>query len=252
MINDLEPLRRDLLLTLALLVLLLCWEAGAWDMALAQAYGDATGFALRDHWLPRRVLHDGGRALSAAALLGVAVWSALGDARVMARRKRWAWAAVVVLCLVVVPATKRMSSTSCPWELDAFGGSVAYVPHWLLALTDGGPGHCFPSGHAVAAFAFLPLHFQWRRVQPRLARALLAATLVAGVAFGWAQLARGAHFPSHTMWSAWLCWAIGAIAARCLELRQPSSTLSINRVLSSRAAASATSGSPSAGAPKSR
>jgi membrane-associated PAP2 superfamily phosphatase len=214
--NDLAPLRRDLLFTLALLVLLLCWEAGAWDMALAQLYGDAAGFALRDHWLFRRVLHDGGRALSAAALVGVALWSALGDARVMPRRKRWAWAAVVVLCLVVVPAMKRLSGTSCPWELDAFGGNVAYVPHWLLTLADGGPGHCFPSGHAVAAFAFLPLYFQWRRVQPRLARALLATTLIAGVAFGWAQLARGAHFPSHTMWSAWVCWAIGAMAARGL------------------------------------
>jgi membrane-associated PAP2 superfamily phosphatase len=214
--NDFEPLRRDLLFTLALLVLLLCWEAGAWDMALAQLYGNAGGFALRDHWLPRRVLHDGGRALSAAALVGVVAWSALGDARVMSRRRRWGWTAVVVLCLAVVPAMKRLSSTSCPWELDAFGGSAAYVPHWLLTLSDGGPGHCFPSGHAVAAFAFLPLYFQWRHVQPRLASVLLTATLVAGLAFGWAQLARGAHFPSHTMWSAWVCWAIGAMASRHL------------------------------------
>jgi membrane-associated PAP2 superfamily phosphatase len=218
--NDLAPLRRDLLITLALLVLLLCWEAGAWDMALAQLYGNAAGFALRDHWLFRRVLHDGGRWLSAVALIGVAAWSLFGDAQQMARRQRWAWAAIVVLCLIVVPAMKRLSSTSCPWELDAFGGSVAYVPHWLLTLADGGPGHCFPSGHAVAAFAFLPLFFQWRRAQPRLAQALLAATLIAGAAFGWAQLVRGAHFPSHTMWSAWLCWTIGAIAARWLEPRQ--------------------------------
>jgi membrane-associated PAP2 superfamily phosphatase len=45
---------------------------------------------------------------------------------------------------------------------------------------------------------------------------MLAATLGFGLLFGWAQLVRGAHFPSHTMWSAWLCWTIGAIAARWL------------------------------------
>jgi membrane-associated PAP2 superfamily phosphatase len=191
--NDADtPARRNLLITLALLALLLCWEAGAWDMTLARWYGDASGFALRDHWLLRRVLHDGGRWLSALALLGVAAWSALGDARVMARRRRWAWSGVVLLCLVAVPAIKRLSSTSCPWDLDDFGGTAMYVPHWMLTLVDGGPGHCFPSGHAVAAFAFLPLFFRW------------------------AQLARDAHFPSHTMWSAWLCWALGATAARWL------------------------------------
>lgn len=250
--NETTPTGHDLLITLGLLAALLCWEAGGWDLALAQVYGNAAGFALRDHWLLRRVLHDGGRWLSAAVLIGVAAGAVLGNARVMARRQRWAWAAVVLLCLIVVPAMKHLSSTSCPWDLQAFGGSVAYVPHWMLTRIDGGPGHCFPSGHAVAAFAFVPLYFQWRGERPALARTLLAVTLGAGALLGWAQLARGAHFPSHTMWSAWLCWSIGAMAARGLEQRQPSSTLSIRRVLPSRAAASATSGSPAAGAPRSR
>ena len=226
-----SPVRRDLLFTLAGLVLLLLWEAGAWDMALAQLYGDASGFALRDHWLFRRVLHDGGRWLSGLMLTAVIAWAAFGDERVMARRQRWAWAAVVLLCLIVVPALKRLSSTSCPWDLDHFGGSATYVPHWLLRITDGGPGHCFPSGHAVAAFAFLPLYFQWRVVTPRKALWLLAMTLVFGAVFGWAQLVRGAHFPSHTLWSAWVCWALSAAAARILAHAQPTASSSINRVL---------------------
>lgn len=250
--NDKHSLRRDLLITLALLALLLCWELGAWDLPLARQYGGAAGFALRDDWLLSRVVHDGGRWLSGLVLFGVVATATLGDAQVMARRQRWAWVAVVLLCFVAVPALKRLSSTSCPWSLDLFGGAVAYVPHWLPRLADGGPGHCFPSGHAVAAFAFLPLYFQWRQVRPRVALALLATTLLVGIVFGWAQLARGAHFPSHTMWSAWLCWALGVAAARALAGGQPSSTLSIKRVAPSLAAANATSDSPSAGAPKSR
>jgi membrane-associated PAP2 superfamily phosphatase len=211
--------RRDLLVTLGLLVALLWWEASGLDMVLAGRYGDAGGFALRGHWWFQRVLHDGGRLASATALALCAVWAWRGDAAAMARRLRAAWLGVVVLCLVAVPALKRLSSTSCPWDLEAFGGRFEHVPHWLLAVVDGGPGHCFPSGHAVAAFAFLPFYFQWRTTHPRRAIALLAATLAAGALFGWAQLARGAHFPSHTLWSAWLCWTIGALAARGLAAR---------------------------------
>ncbi len=244
--------RRDLLVTLAALALLLCWEASGWDLVLAGLYADVHGFALRGHWFFSRVLHNGGRVVSGVALAAVFGWALFGKKQAMTRRLRLAWTGVVLLCLIAVPALKRFSSTSCPWDIDDFGGKFDFVPHWMLGVSDGGPGHCFPSGHAVAAFAFLPLYFQWRRTRPRLALALLATTLTVGFVFGWAQLARGAHFPSHTMWSAWLCWAIGAAAARWLDNDQPNSTLSIKRVAPNLAAASTTSASPPAGAPRSR
>lgn len=213
--------RSDLLPALAALALLLWWEASGLDMALARWYGDAGGFALRRQWWLQRVLHDGGRVLAGLALAACVVWALRGDPCAMARRLRAAWIGVVLLCLVAVPGLKRLSRTSCPWDLEAFGGSAAYVPHWLLGVVDGGPGHCFPSGHAVAAFAFLPLYFQWRGTHPRRAWTLLGVTVAVGALFGWAQLARGAHFPSHTLWSAWLCWTIGALAARALGARPP-------------------------------
>jgi len=208
--------RRDALVVLATLAALVAWEASGLDLVSAAAWGDAGGFVWRDHWLFRRVLHDGGRVLSGLALAACAVWAWRGDTRVMPRRQRFAWLGMIVLCIVAVPALKRFSSTSCPWSLVAFGGEVPYVPHWLLGVFDGGPGHCFPSGHAVAAFAFLPLYFQWRHARPLRARRLLVATLGAGALFGLAQLVRGAHFPSHTLWSAWLCWTVGALAAQRL------------------------------------
>ena len=222
--------RRDLLGVLATLALLLWWDGSGLDMALARHYGNGAGFALRNDWWLQRVLHDGGRVASGIALAACALWAWRGDARVMARRLRAAWLGVVVLCLVAVPALKRASRSSCPWDLTAFGGSADYVPHWLLAVADGGPGHCFPSGHAVAAFAFLPLYFQWRRSHPRRAGALLAATLGAGALFGWAQLARGAHFPSHSLWSAWLCWSIGAVAVQRLGAAPAPGDLPLPRV----------------------
>jgi membrane-associated PAP2 superfamily phosphatase len=207
----------DLLATCALLALLLCWEVSGADLLLAARYGSGHGFALRDAWWTRTLLHDGGRWLAGAALGAAALHAWHGGGSGLARPHRLAWLALVLLGLVVVPALKQASASSCPWDLALFGGPVPYVPHWMLMRADGGPGHCFPSGHAVAAFAFLPLYFQWRAQRPRLAWALLAAMLALGLLFGWAQLARGAHFPSHTMWSAWLCWTIGAAGARALE-----------------------------------
>jgi membrane-associated PAP2 superfamily phosphatase len=208
---------QDLLVSLAGLALVLWWEASGWDLALSRAYGNLQGFALREHWLLRGVIHDGGRLLAGAAFAATLAWAALGDADAMARRLRWAWAGTVVIALLAVPALKRLSSTSCPWDLDEFGGLASYVPHWLLMRGDGGPGQCFPSGHAVAAFAFLPLYFQWRRARPQRGTLLLLAIVAFGTLFGWAQLARGAHFASHTLWAAWLCWVIGAAAARVLD-----------------------------------
>jgi membrane-associated PAP2 superfamily phosphatase len=209
-----ERRRRDLLFVLALLAALLLWDSSGLDMVLARHYGDAAGFALREHWWLRRVLHDGGRIASGLALVGCALWAWRGNAAAMTRRLRGAWFGVVLLCLVAVPAIKRLSTTSCPWDLGIFGGVAAYVPHWAFTGLDGGPGHCFPSGHAVAAFAFLPLYFQWRGTHGRRANVLLAITLAAGALFGWAQMARGAHFASHTLWSAWCCWTIAVLASR--------------------------------------
>jgi len=212
---------RDAWITALALVALLGWEASGLDLVVAGAYAGTGGFSLRNNWWTQHLLHDGGRWLSALALLAYTgwAWHGRGAPPTMPRRARWAWLLTVLAGLVLVPALKRLSHTSCPWDLAVFGGSLPYVPHWLPTLIDGGPGHCFPSGHAVAAFAFLPIYFQWRVHRPALAGGVLAAVLTIGALFGWVQLARGAHFPSHTMWSAWLCWVIGALADWIIDRR---------------------------------
>ncbi len=136
------------------------------------------------------------------------------------RAERWRWIGVMLLCVLAVPAIKRYSATSCPWDLAEFGGVAQYVSHWKLGVGDGGPGHCFPSGHAVAAFCFFGLYFMWREHDLRRARLWLAVVLIAGALFGGGQLLRGAHYPSHTLWSAWLCWTISAAAATLMAWRR--------------------------------
>src|SRR5204862_495407 len=85
------------------------------------------------------------------------------------------------------------------------------VPHWSTT-SDGGPGHCFPDGHASSGFAFLGGFFAFRRETPRLARCWLAAAMAAGLVLGIGQQLRGAHFMSHTLWSGWLCWVVALLA----------------------------------------
>ena len=43
-------------------------------------------------------------------------------------------------------------------------------------------------------------------IAPAVSRAWLRAALATGLLFGLAQQLRGAHFMSHTLWSAWVCW----------------------------------------------
>jgi membrane-associated PAP2 superfamily phosphatase len=208
------PGRLDWIVTGVGLLLLLLWDAAGLDLSVSRHYGTHSGFLLRDAWLTRALLHDGGRAFGwclMAFMVGRALWRADPDSAT--RAHRWYWIGVTLVCLLLVPAIKQLTTTSCPWDLAEFGGIAAYVSHWRFGTRDGGPGHCFPSGHAVAAFAFLTLYFDWRTQRPRLARASLVLVCAVGVLFGWAQLARGAHYVSHTLWSAWLCWAVCTVAA---------------------------------------
>ena len=192
------------------LLFLLAWDASGLDLVLAHWFGTAQGFALRDHWLFTTVLHEGARRLSWLLVVGLslAVWWPVGVLRQLDRWQRLQLVVSILLGLALVVAIKRISSTSCPWDLAEFGGLARYVSHWRFGLVDGGGAHCFPAGHASAGFAFVGGYFVLRDRAPRAARIWLAAALAAGLVLGVSQQMRGAHFMSHTLWTAWLCWTV--------------------------------------------
>jgi membrane-associated PAP2 superfamily phosphatase len=113
---------------------------------------------------------------------------------------------------------KVFSLTSCPWSLAEFGGSATHVSHWLIGQADGGPGRCFPGGHATAAFCFLPGYLILRAGAPRAARRWLAVTLAAGRVLTLVQVVRGAHYVSHSLWTGWFCYALSLITLGALRL----------------------------------
>jgi membrane-associated PAP2 superfamily phosphatase len=195
------------------LLLLLLWDLSGLDLQVAQWFGSARGFALGNHWLWRGVLHDDIRYLPwllELALL-LAMVRPFGAIKQLPVERRVQLALTTLVALLVVSGIKRHSSTSCPWDLQQFGGAARYLSHWAWGLADGGGGGCFPAGHASAGFAFVGGFFAFRHALPATARRWLFGALAVGLLLGLAQQVRGAHYMSHTLWTAWLCWASAAL-----------------------------------------
>ena len=194
-------------LTAAILGLAFAWDASGLDLPLARLAGSSAGFPWREHWLLAGVLHEGGRRLAwvLVVALCLSVWWPRGPLARLAIADRLELAVATLLAATTVSLLKLASASSCPWDFVEFGGFVPYVSHWSLR-PDGGAGHCFPAGHASSGFSFVAGYFVFRASHPAIARRWLAASLLAGLALGLAQQWRGAHFMSHTLWSAGVCW----------------------------------------------
>lgn len=206
--------RQDAMLLVLGLALLVAWELSGLDLLVTRSWGTAAGFPWREHWVAAGVMHGGARMLGWAVFAGLllCLWRPLPFCRDCSHRERLWWVVTTLLCVALIGLLKQFSDTSCPWALSEFGGVARYVPHWLLGVADGGPGRCFPSGHASTALAFIPGWFILRTRSPRMGRLWLLATLSAGAALGAVQVLRGAHYVSHTLWTAWICWAASALS----------------------------------------
>lgn len=212
--------QQDVLVLLVGLAVLALWEWSRLDLPLIRLYATSSGFEWRDHWFTVKVMHEGARWVGWAffVLLLASVWRPRLLVAAVPRRERIWWIGTTLLCVALIPLMKRASGTSCPWSLIQFGGEFArYVPHWVLGIQDGGPGGCFPSGHASTAFALLAGWFAIRDYAPRAARIFLIAVLMSGSVLAWVQMMRGAHYLSHSLWTAFICWTVSVISWHSLQ-----------------------------------
>ena len=223
MLSQLDPLsaeqppciwRPSAIFSLFLLIIFLVWDSTTWDMQLATIWGEPGGFALREHWWMAKIMHAGARNVGwlffMAILIGI--WRPWGALRALPTADRVSLFLSVLSALLSVTLIKGFSQTSCPWDLQAFGGAAPYVSHWNLWVSDGGGGHCFPAGHASTGFAFMAAYFGLRQNNAPGAMKWLVLAISVGFVLGIAQQMRGAHFMSHTFWTAWLCWTVGWIS----------------------------------------
>jgi len=207
---------------LGLLAITLLWDLSGLDRAVMRAIGSPQGFALQHAWLLERVLHDGLRRTMVLAYLLLCAWALWGGwpRSALTRRERVSVALLVGLSLLAVNLVKNGSHTSCPWDTQDFGGAVRWVSHWAWGQADGGPGRCFPGGHASSGFAFLALALPWLAPAPGVQRRRevglrwLAVALAIGLIAGVVQTLRGAHYPSHSLWTLCLCASVSLLGWR--------------------------------------
>jgi membrane-associated PAP2 superfamily phosphatase len=209
--------RRQSLIALVLAAaLLLAFETTSLDTAFSALFYDpaSRGFPWRYDWFLEVVMHRWAKNLLwAFGLLCLAGWLlsfAVGALRPPRRRLLY-----LTLALGLGPAAvaglKVATDKHCPWDLEIYGGSLPHVR--LLEPRPEGlpPGRCFPGGHAAGGFALMSLWFVWHRDRPRRAAVALAAGFACGLALGFGRIMQGAHFLSHILWAAWVCWAMALL-----------------------------------------
>jgi membrane-associated PAP2 superfamily phosphatase len=124
----------------------------------------------------------------------------------LARRDLWVLFAALALIPLTVGAVKSVSRVPCPYELSCYGGSYPYVKLFSAYTPEERPetpGRCFPAAQASGGFALMGL-LAIGTARRRYLRGFLIGS-AAGWFLGLYQMARGAHFLSHTLTS-WL-WA---------------------------------------------
>jgi len=169
-------------------------------------------FPLRDDWFLEKVMHIGVKnAVVGVGLLVLAAWIASFRLKRLAKWRpllQFLFVAMV-LSSSAVSLIKSASGKHCPYDLEQYGGTVPLVG-LLEGLPQGvKPGKCWPGGHASAGFCLLAFYFAALKVGRRgMAASLLAGSLLLGFVLGMGRVAQGAHFVSHNLWSALICWLV--------------------------------------------
>jgi membrane-associated PAP2 superfamily phosphatase len=204
--------------SLALSALLILWIGNGTniDITLADAaFDQATrSFPMQHAWLAEKfnhvILKTALSALGAAAV-ALAIWDAVRPQRdwLVSRRLGIRVTAMsAILVPLAVSLLKRISTSHCPWDLQRYGGFAPYVRllEWMPAGVN--PGHCMPGGHASSAMWLVAVAAFWWPHDRRKAVAVALLMLAFGISVGWMQQLRGAHFLTHTLWTAWIACAM--------------------------------------------
>jgi len=199
---------------LLFVLLVLLFEKSNLDLAVSDRFFDfQTGaWKFKDSWWAEGLLHLQGRKLAIAFSLiplALLVLSFFRDAWKPWRRSALFLVLAIGLGTGSVALVKVVVNRHCPWDSARYGGDIPYGKLFDPLPAACRKGNCFPAGHASAGFSLMSGYFIFYRRDRRKALALLAFGLLVGSLFGFAQVARGAHFVSHNIWSLALCWFVG-------------------------------------------
>jgi membrane-associated PAP2 superfamily phosphatase len=189
------------------------------DQRLAATWFELQGeqWILKSHWLTETVLHQTVRQINLCLILLMMVYWLVKliqtphSATVRAL-------GVLLLCLVfsftTIALLKRLIPMECPWDLQAFGGTQPWIGLFDARPDRMSPNQCFPAGHASIGYSWLAIYFFLQLIRPRLAHKGLYCSISVGVILGFAQQLRGAHFLSHDIATAAICWTLSVLVFR--------------------------------------
>lgn len=113
------------------------------------------------------------------------------------------------LSSAAVSELKTLTGHHCPYELAAYGGDMPFFGVFDARPKGVPAGRCWPGGHASTAFCLFGLYFALRWTGRRqMANQILLGILLLGAVLGMGRVAQGAHFVSHNLWSAVICWLL--------------------------------------------
>jgi membrane-associated PAP2 superfamily phosphatase len=196
-------------------IAVICFQGFNWDYYVANYWYELQGhdWLLKKHWLTQSVIHKGGHDTAIVLYLVIIVLYITSFKHSTLKPYHFGLKYLVISLLVgalSISLLKQLLTVDCPWNIIDFGGTRQYE-HWyqsILFSSQEGMSHCFPSGHASSAYTYFALYFFAKRYCATKAYLILSLVIFTGITFGLAQQLRGAHFVSHDLTSALLCWFI--------------------------------------------
>ena len=137
--------RPDAVISLIGLWVLLAWDFSGGDMQMAQWWGQASGFALRDNWWMVKVMHEGARNAGWILLLALlaGIWRPWATLRHLPKVERVSLFLSVLAALLAITLTTAHAGRACePKPPQAVNVQAAQSPQTVQveAVTRLAPG----------------------------------------------------------------------------------------------------------------
>lgn len=200
----------------ALAAAALFFRDSGWDLRIEDQFFDPVfnGFPMRRSGWFEAIGHDLLKMLPIG--IGLLALAAAIASPWLTPLRRWRailWSVFAAMCIGpgLITALKQVTAAHCPWDLARYGGYAEYVHTWF-ATSRADSGRCLPSGHAGAGFSLLALYFAgWASGHAGWRWWGLAIGVVAGIVFSVVRTVQGAHFVSHSLWSALIDWLVASL-----------------------------------------
>ncbi|RVU37030.1 phosphatase PAP2 family protein [Rheinheimera riviphila] len=205
-------------LALLSLAFVLAYGAGV-DQVLASWFYQLQGgqWQLKQYWLTETLLHQAVRQLNQLVVLSLLLYwlsQAIAGKRSIAQRALGLLLFNLVLCFTSIAVLKKLIPMECPWDLQQFGGTHPFIGLFSPRPASMAANQCFPAGHASIGYSWLASYYFLLVVRPSLAKTGLWCCISLGLLLGFTQQLRGAHFISHDIATAAICWLIASLNVR--------------------------------------